>query len=55
MKMFYELPVVNPNNDELVEKMRIKEIVEYDRYCCDYGLKEEERKLWHQDGILFTT
>lgn len=55
MEMFYELPMVNLTDAEMFDKMRVKELVEYDRYCCDYGLKEEERKLWHQDGRLFTT
>lgn len=55
MKMFYELPMANLSDEEMFEKMRIRELVEYDRYCCDYGHKQEERQLWHEDGRLFTT
>jgi hypothetical protein len=55
MKMFYELPMVNLTDDELFEKMRVRELVEYERYCCDYGHKEEQRSCWHEDGQLFTT
>lgn len=55
MRMFYELPMANLSNAEMIEKMRIRELVEFDRYCCDYGHKEEERNLWWEDGKLFTT
>ena len=34
MKMFYELPMANLSDEEMFEKMRIRELVEYDRYCC---------------------
>lgn len=55
MKMFYELPAANGSDAEMLDKMRIRELVEYDRYCADYGLKEQERELWFKDGRLFTT
>ena len=55
MKMFYEAPMGNLSGEEMLEKIRIREIVEYDRYCTDYGLKEQQRALWHEDGRLFTT
>ncbi len=55
MKLFFEAPMGNLSAEELIEKMKIREIVEYDRYCTDYGRKEEQRKLWHPDGRLFTT
>jgi hypothetical protein len=53
--MFYEVPMVNTGDEEVLDRMRIRELVEYDRYCTDYGLKEEQRRLWFEDGRLFTT
>jgi hypothetical protein len=55
MKMFYELPATGGGTEDVIERMKIREIVEYERYCCDYGHKEEEKKLWFDDGRLFTT
>jgi hypothetical protein len=53
--MFYELSMKDATDEELLDRIRVKEIVEYDRYCCDYGHKAEERKLWHDDGIFYST
>lgn len=55
MKMFYEIPTTNLSPEQMMEKLQIKELVEYERYCCDYNLKEEQKKLWFQDGTIFTT
>lgn len=49
-----------PMNTELcreqeLERLRLQELVEYDRYCYDLGHTTEQRKLWHNDGALFTT
>lgn len=55
MKMFYEAPMGNLSDKEMLEKVRVREIAEYDRYCTDYGLKAQQRNLWHEDGRLFTT
>ncbi|MDO4333403.1 MAG: hypothetical protein Q4C58_12075 [Eubacteriales bacterium] len=55
MKYFYEAPMGNLSAEEMTEKARIREIVEYDRYCTDYGYKRQQKKLWHEDGRLFTT
>ena len=35
---FYELPMGNIENKEIIEKQKIRELVEYERYCTDYGL-----------------
>lgn len=55
MKYFWELEMVNLSDEEILTKAHIRNLVEYDRYCCDYGHKDEERKLWFMDGQLFTT
>lgn len=55
MKMFWEVPMNGLPDTEIIEKLRIKELVEYDRYCYDYGHKEIQRGLWFDDAALFTT
>jgi len=55
MKMFYELPMGNISTEEILDKARVRELVEYDRYCRDYGLFDEERKCWFDDGQVFAT
>lgn len=55
MKMFYEAPMANLSDEEILEKQKIRELVEYDRYCYDYKLKEEQCKLWHEDATLLVT
>ncbi|MFR6562166.1 MAG: hypothetical protein ACLUR5_09450 [Eubacterium ventriosum] len=52
---FYELPMGNIENKEIIEKQKIRELVEYERYCTDYGLKEQREKCWFKDGEIFTT
>lgn len=53
--MFYDAPMGNLSAEEMLDKARIRELVEFDRYCTDYGKKEQQKKLWHPDGRLFTT
>lgn len=55
MKMFWEVPMNKLSDSEIIDKLKIKELVEYDRYCYDYDHKEIQRKLWFDDGTLFTT
>ncbi len=55
MKMFWELPMGNCSDEEMLEKSRIRELVETDRYCRDYGHFEKERTCWHDDGTVFAT
>jgi hypothetical protein len=55
MKMFWEQPTVNLTNEEMIDKMRVRELVEYERYSRDNGHKEEEHKCWFDDGEVFTT
>lgn len=55
MKMFYELPMANLSDEEILEKEKIRQLAEYERYCCDYGHKEEQISLWFEDGKIFTT
>lgn len=55
MKMFYEIPTVNLSAEETIDRMRIAELVEYERYCADYRHKEQQRQLWFEDGNIVTT
>lgn len=55
MRMFWEVPMNGLSDAEMIEKMRIKELVEYDRYCYDYDHKDIQRGLWFDDATLFTT
>ena len=44
MKMFWELPMGNVTDAEMLDKMRVRELVETDRYCRDYHHFEKERE-----------
>ena len=55
MKMFWELPTDNLNDEEMLEKIRVRDLIETDRYCRDYGHFEKERACWHDDGTVFAT
>ena len=58
MTMFYDMPMVNLPDDVMLDKERVRELVEYERYCrdySDYGTKAAERKLWFDDGRIKTT
>ena len=55
MKMFYELPITNPSDEDIIKKERIRQMVELERYCCDYGYKQKLMELWFEDGEIFTT
>ena len=55
MRWFYELPMANLKAEELLEKEKIRCLVEYERYCADCGYKEQQADLWFEDGIIFTT
>ena len=53
--MFYENCPGRLSEEEILEKERVRELVEYDRYCNDYHHKEEQAKLWFPDGRVITT
>ena len=55
MKMFYDAENINIPDNEVIEKMRVAALCEYDRYLRDYGHKELEEALWWDDGSAFTT
>lgn len=52
---FYDLPMGNTEVEDLIEKQKIRELVEYERYCTDYGLSEQRTECWFEDGEIFTT
>ena len=53
MRMFYELPAGNFTVEEMLDKACVRELVETDRYCRDYGHFEQERACWFEDGKVF--
>lgn len=56
--MFYDIPMVNLSDAEMLDKARVRELVEYERYCrdySDYGTKQAERRLWFDDARIVTT
>jgi hypothetical protein len=55
MKMFYELPVGELSIEEMLDKACVRELVETDRYCRDYGHFEQERACWFEDGEVFAS
>ena len=55
MKMFYEIPAGNFSMEEMLDKACVRELVEIDRYCRDYGHFDQERALWFDDGEVFAT
>jgi hypothetical protein len=55
MKMFYEVPMGKLNETEALDKVCVRELVEFDRYCRDYGLFPQERACWFDDGEVYAT
>jgi len=55
LKMFYEYPVGNGSAEDIVNKQNVRELIEFDRYCRDYSLFEQERSCWWDDGEVFAT
>ena len=55
MKMFWDLPMGNVTDAEMLDKMRVRELVETDRYCRDYHHFEKERECWFDDGKVYAT
>lgn len=55
MRMFYELPMGNLCDAEMMDKARIRELIEFDRYCRDNGHFEQERQCWFEDGQVFAS
>ena len=55
MKMFYDVENINISDSELIEKMKVAALCEYDRYLRDYGLGRIEETLWWDDGSAFMT
>lgn len=56
--MFYDISMVNLDDAQMLEKLRVKELVEYERYCrdySDYGTLQAERRLWYGDARIKTT
>ena len=50
--------MVNLSDEEMIEKARVKELVEFERYCrdyADYGTEEAEWNLWFDDARIVTT
>ncbi len=55
MKMFYDAPMGQLDQQTMLDKANIRELVEYDRYCRDYGYFDRERSLWFDDGKVFAS
>lgn len=55
MRMFYQLPVGISSDAQMLDKARVRELVETDRYCRDYGYFDQERACWFDDGQVFAT
>ena len=55
MEWFYGLPMGQNNMEEMLEKFNIRELIEYERYCRDYEHFDEERRLYHDDAVVWTS
>ena len=55
MKMFFEIPAGNFSSEEMLDKACVRELVETDRYCRDYGHFEQERACWFDDGEVYAS
>lgn len=55
MKMFYEIKQGNNTVEEMLDKANVRELVETDRYCRDYGHFDQERACWFDDGEVFAS
>lgn len=47
---FFDIPLGQNSAEEVVEKCNIKELVEYDRYCRDYGLWDQMSVGYAEDS-----
>ncbi len=54
MKMFYETDCINLSDAEMLERQRVANLAEYDRYLRDYH-RDLEPSIWFEDGRCFTT
>lgn len=55
MKMVFQQAMGNCTPEEMLDKERIRELIEFERYCRDYGHWPEERSCWWEDGSVYAT
>ena len=55
MKLFNETPVYNDTPETLCEKSNITKLVEYERYCRDMRLFDEEKECFSEESRVKIT
>ena len=55
MKLFYQAPVYNDTPETLCEKSNITKLVEYERYCRDMKLFDEEKECFSEESRVKIT
>ena len=55
MRMFYDIEMGNLSYEEMHDKACIRELIETERYCRDYGHFEQERSCWFDEGEVFAS
>lgn len=55
MKMFFDCSNELQTAEEMLDKAYIRDLVETDRYCRDYGHFDQERACWFDDGQVYAS
>jgi len=55
MDYYYQSSMGKNTIEEMLDKTNIRETIEFERYCRDYGHFKEERSLYHDDAIVWTS
>lgn len=50
--MFYQCPMGENTPEQICDKVNIKELIEFERYCRDYWHWDELRKCYHDDALV---
>lgn len=50
--MFYQCLMGRNNTEDVMDKMNIRELIEFERYCMDYELWDEFRSCYFTDGFV---
>lgn len=53
--MFYQCKMGENTLEDVIDKVNIREVIEYERYCRDYRLWDEMRKCYHDDAKIIVS
>lgn len=50
--MFYQCKMGENTLEDVIDKVNIRELIEFERYCRDYKLWDEMRRCYHDDATV---